>query len=221
MANDLTNVQIASAFWRHGNFVATVDASSCGEPETMRRADIAIVSVESVSSPDLIPQSGGTTTVECELPMPVERRETYLSIRDRETMQVVTVIELLSPSNKRQNGDGRREYLTKREEILASSSHLVELDLLRGGVRLPVVGSLPPGDYYAIVSRANRRPRCEVYVWTLRDPLPAIRIPLKPCDPDAIVPLQEVFETVCQHARYGLSINYAAELEPPLSDAVR
>jgi len=190
-----------------------------GEPETMRRADIAIVSVESVSSPDLIPQPGGTTTVDCELPMPVERRETFLSIRDRETMQVVTVIELLSPSNKRKNGDGRREYLTKRGEILASASHLVELDLLRGGVRLPVVGSLPPGDYYAIVSRANRRPRCEVYVWTLRHPLPAIRIPLKLRDPDATVPLQEVFETVCQRARYDMSVNYAVELQPPLSDA--
>ena len=69
------------------------------------------------------------------------RRETYLVVRDRETMQVVTVIELLSPSNKRRNGDGRREYLTKREEFLSSSTHLVELDFLRGGLRLPVIGA--------------------------------------------------------------------------------
>ncbi len=144
-------------------------------------------------------------------------RETYLVVRDRETMQVVTVIELLSPSNKRRNGDGRREYLTKREEILSSPTHLVELDFLRGGLRLPVVGSLPPGDYYAIISRANRRPRCEVYAWTLHDRLPAIPIPLKLGDDDAVVSLQEVFETVDQRARYDLSVKYDAALDPPLN----
>ena len=146
-------------------------------------------------------------------------RETYLVVRDRETMQVVTVIELLSPSNKRRNGDGRREYLTKREEILTSSTHLVELDFLRGGLRLPVVGSLPPGDYHAIISRANRRPRCEVYAWTLRDRLPSIPIPLKLGDDDAVVSLQEVFETVYQRARYDLSVKYDAALDPPLNES--
>ncbi len=147
------------------------------------------------------------------------RRETYLVVRDRETMQIVTVIELLSPSNKRRNGDGCREYLMKREEFLSSPAHLVELDFLRGGIRLPVVGSLPPGDYYAIVSRANRRPRCEVYAWTLRDRLPSIPIPLKLGDDDAVVSLQEVFETVYQRARYDLSVKYDAALDPPLNES--
>ena len=158
-------------------------------------------------------------TAECELPMPIERQETYLVIRDRETMKVVTVIEVLSPSNKRRNGDGRREYLTKRVEILSSPTHLVELDLLRGGMRLPVVGSLPPGDYYAIISRVKRRPRCEVYAWTLRDTLPSIPIPLKQGDDDAVVPLQEVFDTVYQRARYDLSVKYDATLDPPLNES--
>lgn len=188
------------------------------EPETMSRADIAVIAVDSGPAAGILSQMPGTIAVECELPMPIERYETYLVVRDRETMQVVTVIELLSPANKRRGGDGRREYLTKRREFLASKSHLVELDLLRGGVRLPVVGSLPSGDFYAIVSRANRRPRCEVYSWTLRDKLPPIPIPLKRGDADAVVPLQEVFDTVYQHARYDLSVKYDAALEPPLSD---
>lgn len=189
------------------------------EPETMRRADIAVVAVDSGPATGRLSQVSGTMTAECELPMPIERRETYLVVRDRETMQVVTVIELLSPSNKRRNGDGRREYLTKREEFLSSSTHLVELDFLRGGLRLPVVGALPPGDYYAIVSRANRRPRCEVYAWTLHDKLPSIPIPLKLGDDDAIISLQEVFETVYQRARYDLSVKYDAALDPPLNEA--
>lgn len=189
------------------------------EPESMRRADIAIVAVDSGPATGRRSHDAGSITAECELPMPIERQETYLVIRDRETMKVVTVIEVLSPSNKRRNGDGRREYLTKRVEILSSPTHLVELDLLRGGMRLPVVGSLPPGDYYAIVSRVKRRPRCDVYAWTLHDSLPSIPIPLKPGDDDAIVPLQEVFDTVYQRARYDLSIKYDATLDPPLNDS--
>ena len=188
------------------------------DPETMRRADIAAIAVDSGPATGILSQTPGTIAVVCDLPMPIERFETYLVVRDRETMQVVTVIELLSPANKRRSGDGRREYLTKRREFLASTSHLVELDLLRGGVRLPVVGSLPPGDFYAIVSRANRRPRCEVYTWTLRDKLPAIPIPLKHGDADAVVPLQEVFDTVYQRARYDLSVKYDSPLDPPLSN---
>ena len=189
------------------------------EPETMRRADIAVIAVDSGSATGILSQTPGTIAVECDLPMPIERFETYLVVRDRETMQVVTVIELLSPANKRRSGDGRREYLTKRREFLASPSHLVELDLLRGGVRLPVIGSLPPGDFYAIVSRANRRPRCDVYAWTLFDKLPPIPIPLKRGDADAVVPLQEVFDTVYQRARYDLSVKYDAPLDPPLNES--
>ena len=188
-----------------------------GEPESMRRADIAIVAVDAGPASGLLSVEAGSPTAVCELPMPIERQETYLVIRDRETMRVVTVIELLSPANKRSKGDGRNQYMIKRHEILSSPTHLVELDLLRGGMRLPVVETLPPGDYYAIISRAKRRPKCEVYAWTLNDKLPVIPIPLKHGDPDASVPLQEVFDIVYQRARYDLSVKYTAPLDPPLT----
>ncbi len=155
---------------------------------------------------------------ECELPMPEERREAYLVIRFRETMEVVTVLETLSPANKRSGGDGRREYLQKRDVILQSPSHLVELDLLRGGLRLPTTTPLPQGDYYAIVSRRQRRPKAAVYAWTIRDPLPSIPVPLKKDDPDVLLDLQAVFSTVYDRARYDLSLNYSAPLEPPLGE---
>jgi len=84
-------------------------------------------------------------------------------------------------------------------------------------MRLPVVGTLPAGDDYAIISRAKLRPKCEVYAWTLNDKLPVIPIPLKLGDADASVPLQDVFDIVYQRARYDLSVKYDAPLDPPLT----
>jgi hypothetical protein len=187
-----------------------------------RRADVAILAAEPTSRSRT---AGGAATaiapVECDVIMPEERRETYLVIRERGTMQVVTVLESLSPANKRHGGDGRREYLAKREQVLSSRSHLVELDLLRGGERLPMSDPLPPGDYYAIVSRAYRRPRAEVYAWTIRHSLPPIPIPLKRGDPDVSLDLQKVFTTLYDRARYDLTLDYSANLAPALgkSDA--
>lgn len=158
--------------------------------------------------------------VECEIPMPQERRETYLVIRERETLEVVTVIETLSPTNKRPSSDGRDQYLEKRDQILQSPANLVELDFLRGGMRLPVVG-LPPGDYFAIVSRARRRPKASSYPWTMRQPMPTFGVPLKGNDPDVLLDLQKAFTTVYERARYQLSLDYSADVIPPLSQADR
>jgi hypothetical protein len=146
-------------------------------------------------------------------------REAFLTVRLRETMDVATVIEVLSPTNKRAGSDGRKEYLKKREEVLLSSAHLVELDLLRGGARLPTNEPLPPGDYYALICRRRRRPRAEVYAWPLRHPLPTIPVPLTGEDPDVALDLQEVFTTVYDRAAYQYSIDYAAVVEPPLPEA--
>ncbi len=154
-----------------------------------------------------------------ERPFPdrLECRETYLVIREQQTMEIVTVIETLSPANKRASSDGREQYLEKRSEILRSRTNLVEIDLLRGGKRVPVVGA-PPGDYFAIVSRGYRRPKVDVFAWTIRQPLPEIPIPLKKGEPEAIVDLQQVFTTVYDRARYQLSVNYGAKLSTPLSE---
>ncbi len=153
------------------------------------------------------------------LPMPERRREAYLTVRRRETLQVVTIIEALSPGNKRPAGDGRREYLSKRESVLQSEAHLVEIDLLRGGERLPTVEPLPFADYYAFVCRGQRRPRAEVYAWPLRQPLPPIPVPLTGDDPDRALDLQAVFNAVYERAGYDYSLDYRHPVEPPLSDA--
>ena len=143
--------------------------------------------------------------VEDLLPMPEEQRELYLLIKDRESKDVITVIVLLSPNNKRRTSNGREEYLQKRESILQSRSHLVELGLLRGGERLPMRSQLTEADYYAIISRGGRRPKADVYAWPLKNPLLTIPIPLKPPDPDVNLNLQDMLSTVYDRAQYDLS----------------
>ena len=150
------------------------------------------------------------------LPMPAEHREAYLTIRLREPRRVVTVIEVLSPSNKIPNTAGRETYLAKRDDVLRSKTHLVELDLLRGGARLPTIEPLPAADYYAFVCRGNRRPRAEVYAWSLRRAMPSIPVPLDPPDPDTVLDLQAVFHSVYDRAGYDYSLDYSAAVSPPL-----
>ncbi|MCI0358166.1 MAG: DUF4058 family protein [Planctomycetaceae bacterium] len=191
-----------------------------GDEEQVRWADVSVLWSGSDAPVAVAPTAAGTALqpVECLLPAPQERRETYLVIRDVPAMEIVTVIETLSPANKRASSDGRGQYLAKRDEILQSRTNLVELDLLRGGKRLPVVG-MPPGDYYAIVSRGYRRPKADVFAWTLRQALPVIPVPLKKGEAEPLVDLQQVFTTVFDRARYQLSLNYSAALNTSLVDA--
>lgn len=149
------------------------------------------------------------------LPMP-KRRQAYLTIRTKESRQVVTVIELLSPSNKAR-GPGQSEYLAKRTNVQYSMANLVELDFLRGGQRLPTAEPLQPGDYFAFVSHPTERPYLDVYGWSLRDPLPSIPIPLAEPDPDVLLDLQAVFTTTYDRAGYDYALNYRAPVRPPLT----
>jgi hypothetical protein len=184
--------------------------------------DVAVAERESGERPDV---SAGTTALAVArvvalmtLPMPERRRELFLTLRDRDSREVVTVLEVLSPTNKRPGSEGREEYLGKREQVLLSAAHLVELDLLRGGQRLPTLEVLPSADYYAFVSRRRWRPKAEVYGWTMRDPLPPIPIPLSGEDPDVALDLQAVFSGVYDRAGYDYSLYYQRAVEPPLAE---
>ncbi|MEO8496128.1 MAG: DUF4058 family protein, partial [Planctomycetota bacterium] len=109
---------------------------------TAIRPDVVVVEAE-----DRWPRAsvaGAAMTAEplvLTLPLPDKIEQHYLVIRKRKRHQVITVIELLSPWNKA--SDGRDDYLAKRNNILGTHSHLLELDLLRGGERLPTVEPLP------------------------------------------------------------------------------
>jgi hypothetical protein len=141
-------------------------------------------------------------------------RHSSLEIRDRRNRRLVTVIELLSPTNKAPGAD-RNDYLAKRSQILASPTHLVEIDLGRGGER-PQPPGIPPCDYYVLVSRAEERPDLDLWPISLRDRLPVVPIPLAAPDPNVSLDLQAVLHRVYDAAAYGKYI-YGETPQPPLS----
>jgi hypothetical protein len=177
------------------------------------RADISLTQART-------PPSGSTTGALLEapayghIPPAVDIvRQSFLEIRDRRNREVVTIIELLSPSNK-ETGPDREQYLAKRRSLLASSVHFVEIDLLRGGPRLPLQ-DLPDCDYYALVSRCEERPRVALWPIRVRDHLPVIPIPLRAPDPPARLDLQAILHHLYDAGGYEDYI-YTGTPRPPL-----
>ena len=139
--------------------------------------------------------------------------QVYIEVLRLPEQQPVTVIEVLSPKNKR--GDGRAIYIEKRNALLDTPVSLVELDLLRGGRRVELVEPLPAGDYYAYVSRGDRRPMWDVYAWAVRDPLPTVAVPLRPEDGELRVGLAAPFAEAYRRGRFRQRARYAAAAPPP------
>jgi hypothetical protein len=155
------------------------------------------------------------------LPLVMEEiREVWIEIRQIPGRELVTVIELLSPTNK-QTGAGFSSYLAKRSELINQPIHVVEIDLLLGGERLPMHEPLPAGDCYVFVSRSERRPKSEVYAWSVRRVLPAIPIPLKSPDADVWLDLDAAYAIAYEKGRYARDLQYGAELKLPLGEAER
>lgn len=147
-----------------------------------------------------------------------EKGPPYLKIIDRERRRLVTVLELLSPANKTPGKD-RDAYLWKRSEYLGTGVNLVELDLLRDGVRAPLGKPGPPAaDYYLLMCRAAEMPEAGVWPFSVRDPLPPIPFPLKPQDNDVLLPLQSCLDRAYDEAGYARELNYAEPPVPPLRE---
>jgi hypothetical protein len=123
--------------------------------------------------------------------LPCTERRPVVTVRHRQSSELVTVIELLSPTSKCA-GPHREEYLSARAELLASPIHFVEIDLLRAGPRVPVAG-LPGCDYCALVRRAPGH-EVEVRAWRMRHPFPVIAVPLRAGEPDAQLNLRAVLD---------------------------
>jgi hypothetical protein len=154
-----------------------------------------------------------------ELPRIEEYRQTRIRILHRPSRELVAVLELLSPDNKR--GSGRNDYIEKRSQLLWHHPpiHLVEVDLLLRGQRLPTGEPLPAGHFFGFVRRANERDQVSVYAWTIRDPLPVIPIPLRSTDPDAMSDLGTVFRTSYEQGCYERTLSYRKPLKLPLAES--
>lgn len=177
-----------------------------------------------VYTPPELPESSPaaaapTLTAPLERVAMVEQEIRFRSIRVylKKTAELVTAIEILSPFNKR--GDGLADYRKKRQEILKSASHLVELDLLRGGTRPGYELNNPPleTDYVMIVNRAgdSRTRISEIWPFALNESFPVIPIPLRAPDADIPLDLSEILRAIYPRARYGMRLDYTGPVPPP------
>jgi hypothetical protein len=160
----------------------------------------------------------GVVELDVEVPVEVQVEEWYLEVRAVKTGRLVTVIEVLSPTNKAA-GDGRKEYLRKRKRILKTRTSLVEIDLLRGGRPMPVMSGQPvEGAYRILVSRGASRPRAKLYAFGVRQPIPPIPIPLLPKDPEPSLDLNAVLHALYERARFDLRLDYTKPPVPSLGE---
>jgi hypothetical protein len=178
-------------------------AIAAAKPSTPRSAPVAIA-----------PPAAQPVAVM--LPMPIEVQEGYLEVREVATQAVVTVIEVLSPANKRP-GRGRDAYLQKRDLVLGSPTHLVEIDLLRSGAAMPMAGAGAASAYRVVVSRQERRPHAELYPFELTDPIPPFAVPLKPGSEEPMVEIDRLLQTVIDRAGLSVVLDYQADPSPALS----
>jgi hypothetical protein len=151
--------------------------------------------------------------------LPVDVQLTNVEIRDTASNQLVTSIEVLSPVNKHE--PGLTQYRLKRQRLYQAGVHLIELDLIRRGIRPVAHHRLPDVPYFVTLTRAHAG-KTDVWPLALRDALPTIPIPLRPPDDDVTLDLAAALTAVYDEAAYDLSIDYRQDPPPPaLSEADR
>jgi hypothetical protein len=177
-----------------------------GEQRPMR-PDVAVVESWKLGIPPQwqpeTTQAGGTSVAEPQIIVVEEITERWVEIKDKNG-RLITVIEVLSPSNK---GKDRTLYQARRDAYIQGSVNLVEIDLLRGGahtvaVLFESVRKPASAFYLACVTRATCAGLREVYAMSLRQALKTIRIPLRPEEPDAILALQPLIDRCYRMGSY-------------------
>ena len=204
-----------------------VSAASDGNGHPQHRIPDAIVLAGTAPAPGI---SGGATpapartakpdtdtdAIAVQIPSVELEQQHYLEVLRVGNREVIAVIELLSPANKW--GDGRQEYLAKRAAVKISTAHLVEIDLLRAGAPMPVIGDVPARSYRILVRDARRSPAADLYPFGIRQPIPDFVLPLAEGSEGVGVDLNRVVSGVYVAGAYWLDIDYRDDPEPPLSD---
>jgi hypothetical protein len=149
--------------------------------------------------------------------------ERFLEIRDvrHGSREVIAIIELLSPANKEGGSVGRSEYQRKQKAVLTSTTHLIEIDLLRGGehtVYVPQSVLREYGSYDYVVTLSDATQPEEFLFWRipLQEALPVIDIPLTEDTPTLKLDLQQVFDLCWATNHLDADIDYTAPLSPVL-----
>ena len=151
-------------------------------------------------------------------------REHYIEILDVEDGdRVVTVVEMLSPANLA--GKGSTEYLDKRRQLLRGGVNVVEVCLVRAGGWQELIAPVEPPEgasatYCTLIHTAYGEVGGSwLHPMPLREPLPEVSVPLRRGDAPVKLSLQQMVDRVYNAGRYGRTVRYSRELDPPLSPA--
>jgi hypothetical protein len=199
-----------------------VIAETEGKDEHVFKPDVGVVSSSNPETANvgvaLAEPASETESVSMRAFIATEFRETFIEIYLNEPERIlVTCIEVLSPSNKRRDTEGWEVYLRKRQGLLLGAANLVEIDLLRGGERFPMLDPWPNSPYTLLVSRRARSAYCRAWPAHFRLPLPTIPVPLLSPDADLPLTLQPMIDAVYCRSRYHRDIDYTRPLTPPLT----
>ena len=194
-----------------------------GPPYRYIEPDLTVIGGEPLPTAAAVRERDAGSVV-VTLPFRETIREFYITISDRnadaDEDETVTILEVLSPSNKRA-GVGRAQYEDKRGIIFESSVHLVEIDLVRRGRPMPAEGYHGDAPYRHLVSRWPLRPRAALYPFGLQSPIPDVTVPLLEGDAEPKIPLGELLHNLYREDYYANYVNYNRDPEGPLSDADR
>jgi len=196
--------------------------------------DVTVIRQASVSPPAsdtaTLPERRVALSESVELTVGLESiRHQFVELRDASRgHKLITLLEIVSPSNKR-SGIDRRSYLRKQREILESDASLIEIDLLRSGDRLLpsaeidayLAGLEPQPAYLVLVNRAWQRVGTamayQLFAVGVRHVLPCIPVPLREGEDDIKLDLQWVFNQAYDRGPYRRgAVDYSREPEPPL-----
>jgi hypothetical protein len=144
--------------------------------------DVEIVQAPGEAPRPAVAAAGVVAAEPVIVPRPAAWTERWIKITDRNDHRLVTVIEFLSPDNKRTQQQ-RNAFNRKQEALLDGGTNLVEIDLIRQvgwALTVPEIHLSEKYRYpYRIcVVRAYQPELAECYAAPLRERLPAIRIPL-------------------------------------------
>ena len=150
------------------------------------------------------------------LPETYPVREWYIEIRTQSRLPSVAILEVLSHSNKRA-GPGRRAYIEKRQRILDSATHLVEIDLLRANNPMSIVGYDGDAPYRILVSDGRVRPHAALYPFDMQSAIPSFVVPLLGQDEGPTIKLGEICNDIYLRGHYERYADYNDDPEGPLS----
>jgi Protein of unknown function (DUF4058) len=207
------------------SYVVLMEAE--GKKERLAKPDVGVTEATPTKKPRK--KKGGvgvaeTSLIAASVPMRAfvaeKFEESFVEIYlEGEERVLVTCIEVLSPSNKRRGTEGWREYEQKRQALLLGRANFIEIDLLRGGQKMPMLDPWPDSPYTLLLSRMADSGYCRVWPAHFRHRLPEIPVPLASPDPDLTLDLQPLIDGIYSLGRYHERIDYTRPLSPALSEA--